>query len=386
MRMLHTADWHAGKKLGRIDRSHEFEEVFDELIAISVDQDVDLVVVAGDLFDRAAAPLDAIGLVVNTLLRLADGGRKVVAIPGNHDSPHLFEILAPLLEPRGIVIGSRIRRPEEGGIVKIPSRDGSVVASVGLFPFLHEAHVVDFMKDEQEWFKSYADKIRLISTAFSRAFDPKGVGIIAGHWFVENAMIGGGERKIHLGSQYAATSHSIPPGASYVALGHIHRAQAIGGSAVPSRYSGSLLALDFAERSYEKEVVIVDLEPGKPAKAESIPLRSGRKLVRVEGTLEELRTMAPSLQNAYLDVRVRTEGPVIGLSDQVREFLGGNVVLVQGIYERTSAPILTTDPSSTITERYAQFHASDSGHGVPAPQELIEQLREIEEEVLREAP
>ena len=96
MRILHTADWHVGKKLGRVDRRGEFEQAFDEIVAIARDQRVDLVIVAGDLLDRAIAPYDAISLVLDALRRLADAAGHVVVIAGNHDSVALLD--AYLLE------------------------------------------------------------------------------------------------------------------------------------------------------------------------------------------------------------------------------------------------------------------------------------------------
>ena len=384
MRFLHTADWHAGKKLGRIDRRAEFESALDEIEDIARNSKLDMALVSGDLFDRALPPLESLSLVIDALIRLADAAGTVVAIPGNHDSPALFEILGRVLEPKGVRIMHRINQPSEGGVIQVPSRDGSQLASVGGFPFLHEAQVVDFMKETDGWYGTYADKVRLISAALCAGFDPKGIGILVGHWFVEGAEVGGGERKIHLGQQYSATSQSIPAAASYVALGHIHRPQAIA-SQVPARYAGSILQLDFSERTHNKEVVVVEAVHGRPAKTTSMQLASGRKLVRVEDTIEGLESRVGELTGAYLDVRVKTEGPVFGLADRVRAFLP-DAVMVQAVYDRIdSTPALDRDPDSSLTDLYAEFHGSPLGHGVPAPAELLDAMRALEEEVLRAA-
>lgn len=380
MRFLHTGDWHIGKKLGRIDRSQEFADVLDEILAIARDSKVDTVLVAGDLFDRAAASLESIGVVIDALMRLASEGRTVVAMPGNHDSAQLFEILSPLLKSHRIRFVSRILRPELGGVIKVPSIDGDHAASVGVVPFLHEAQVVDFMKDVEDWYKGYAHRIRLIASAVCSGFDPDCVGILMGHWFVEGAEVGGGERQIHIGQQYAATSHSIPPSASYVALGHIHRPQQIANAAAPSWYSGSILQLDFGEM-HDKGVVVVDVEPGLPAKVEFIKLTSGKRLVRVENTIDGLMAMAPDLAGAYVDVRVKTDGPMFGLADQVREFLPG-AVMVQAIYDKIESEVAAIEERSII-DAYADYHSSLIGHGVAAPAELMSVLASLEEEVER---
>jgi DNA repair protein SbcD/Mre11 len=386
MRILHTADWHVGKRLGRIDRTAEFEQALDEIVEIARDRKVDLVVVAGDLLDRSMPPLDCIRLVIDALLRLADAAGRVVAIPGNHDSAALFALLAPLLAGRGVLLAPYIRRPDDGGVVTVPSRDGSELASVAMFPFLHEAQVVDFMQDDAEWFKGYADRVRGICGRLCGSFDARGIGILVGHYFVDGAELGGGERTIHVGRQYAATSQAIPPGAHYVALGHIHRPQEIPGAAVPARYSGSLLQLDFSERTHRKEVVVVEAVAGRRAKVASVQLRSGRSLVRVEDSLEALKADASRFGDAYLDVRVTTAGPVFGLSETVRSFLP-NAVFVQAVYERSPVEAeRAVRADRSLADTYAEYHTSASGHGVAAPDALLDTLRSLEEEVLRETP
>ena len=370
--------------------------MLDELIEIAKDQRVDAVLVAGDLWDRPLPPLDSMQLVISALIRLAEVAGHVVAIPGNHDSPALFAVLAPLLERYGVHLAPRIARPDDGGIVKIPSRDGSETACIATFPFLHEAFVIsDVLKESDDWFAladpgavigadRYADKVRRLSTALCSGFEPNGIGILMAHYFVDGAEIGGGERKIHLGEQYAATAQSIPPGAGYVALGHIHRPQGVEGAAVTARYCGSPLQLDFSERTHTKEAVIVDITAGSPAKVKTLPLRSGRKLIRVTDQLESLESRVAEFGDAYLDVRVQTSGPVFGLADQVRKFLP-NAVIVQAVYERLagSENLGATPMDSGIADLYAGYHLRQ--HGVEAAPELLDEVRMLEEEVQRAA-
>lgn len=384
MRFLHTADWHAGKKLGRIDRTPEFEAVFDEIVGIAKDQKVDAVLVSGDIFDRSIPPLDSLGLVIETFQRLADAGGRVIAMPGNHDSPALFDLLRPLLEPSGVVLVPRISRPNEGGIVKIASRDGSETADVAVFPFLHESQVVDFMDPSAEWFKTYAGRTGEIARRLCGAFQPGCVGILMAHFFVEGTEIAGDERKITIGKQYAATNQSLPPEAAYAALGHIHRPQPIPAAAAAARYSGSLLQLDFSERTHNKEVVVVDARSGTAAKARSIQLSSGRKLIRVTEDLETLQRMAEDFRDAYLDVRVKTSGPRFGLLDEVREFLP-NAVMVRAEYERTEGgDSKLSRPDASLSELYADYYRSV--YQVPAAEELLRVMRSLEQEVAHASP
>jgi exonuclease SbcD len=396
VRFLHTGDWHVGKKLGRISREVEFEAMLDELVAIAEDQKVDAVLVAGDLWDRAMPPLDSMRMVIDGLIRLAGVAGKVVAIPGNHDSSALFEVLAPLLEPRGVTLVPKLALPKDGGVVSIQSRDGSETASIAVFPFLHESIAIEDKLKSEDWFREvdphtligyerYSDRVRGICARLCETpFPGDGIGILMGHFFIDKAEIGGGERMIHLGEQYAATAQAIPPGPQYGALGHIHRPQNIEDAAVPTRYCGSPLQLDFSERSHEKQVVIVDIRPGLPAKVKTIALCAGRKLIRVKDELESLQKRVAEFGDAYLDVRVQTSGPVFGLADQVRKFLP-NAVMVQAVYDRLagSEEVVAKSLDGRITDLYAGYHLR--AHGVEPPAELIDELKTLEEEVQRAA-
>ena len=132
MKILHTSDWHIGKRLGRHDRMAEFRDVLGEVATVADEREVDLVLVSGDVFDRPIPPVDALALGIETLLRLAER-RPVVVVAGNHDSPDLFEALAPLLRPRGVHLMGAIKRPTEGALIG-PDVLG-VPAVVAGFPF-----------------------------------------------------------------------------------------------------------------------------------------------------------------------------------------------------------------------------------------------------------
>ena len=135
MRILHTSDWHIGRRLGRHDRTDETSEALDEVVRIAEEERVDLVVVSGDVFDRPVPPVEALSLGLGALLRLAKD-RPVVVVAGNHDSPELFDALAPLLRPRGVHAIGAIRSPDAGGLLG-PDELG-VAAVVAGFPFLRE--------------------------------------------------------------------------------------------------------------------------------------------------------------------------------------------------------------------------------------------------------
>ncbi|HVL63979.1 MAG TPA: exonuclease subunit SbcD [Actinomycetota bacterium] len=381
MRILHTADWHIGKKLGRFDRAAESEAVLDELVAVAQEGDVDLVIVAGDLFDRALPPFASMGLVLETLRRLADTGAQVVAIAGNHDSADLFRVLRPYLEPVGIHLADKARRPEEGGVVRIPARDGSHEAQVALFPFLHEAQAVDFLEAQDEWFKSYADRVRAINAHYAEWMDRNGRGrttdILVGHFMVDGAVPSGSERALHIGDAFMATRESLPSEVAYTALGHIHQCQEAPGAQTPSWFAGSLMQLDFGEAGQDKFVLMVEAPPGRPARVERVPLSAGRRLLRIEGRLDELRHRASELGDAILDVAVLTDGPVAGLADTVREFLP-NALYVRAEYER-AAEVASAREGMRLDELYAEYYRGTEG--VDPKDDLLEAFRSLVSQV-----
>lgn len=387
MRVLHTSDWHVGKKLGRYDRMEEVAEVLEEVVAIASAEDVDLVLVSGDLFDRPAPPLDGLKLVIDTLIALTNNGRRpVVAVAGNHDSGDLFEVLAPLVEPSGVYLVGDIKRPEDGGVVTLETRSGP--CAVACFPFLREGRVVDFMADKDSWYGTYADKIRNISSSYAQAAieaaGPDGIAMLMAHFMVTGVSIGGhgiprGERELHIGQAYAATEQAIPPTLHYVAMGHIHAPQKVPASPVPAEYAGSLLQLDFGESGEEKRVVIVDVAPGQRAETRNVPLTSGRPLVRAEGTWESLLER-DDLSEVFADLVVFTDGPDPGLADRARAAFPF-LVKVEARYEKEDVdrPIRTGVAWDVLFDDYMT-----QTHGVAPSDALSQAFREVHAEAQEE--
>ena len=383
MRILHTSDWHVGKRLGRYDRMDEYREVIAEVVAISNRESVDLVVHSGDLFDRPFPSVGALEVGLAGLVGLSNGGsRPVVAIAGNHDSPGLFEALAPFLRLQNIHIVGAIKRPDEGGVLDLQTPAGRVVVSC--FPFLREGRAFHVWEKAEEHYKHYADRLRSITEAYaSRATEVAAgdaVTILVAHFLVGGSKVHGhgaprGERELHMGETYAATPEAIPSGPQYVALGHIHAPQPVPGARVPAEYAGSLLELDFGEAGEQKRVVLVEAEPNVPAAVSSIPLEGGRRLVRASGSWESI-IARDDVREAYVDLTVETAGPDPGLADRARdefEFL----VKVRADYpqpegERSARAGLTLDAL------YATYF--EDREGTAADESLLEGFRTVMED------
>lgn len=386
MRVLHTSDWHVGKKLGRYDRTDEHRRAIDEVVRIADDEAVDVVLHSGDLFDRPLPPIEALDIALDGLVRLSDGGRRpVVAIAGNHDAPNLFEALAPYLRTVNVHLVGTIKRPEDGGVLDLATPGGRAVVSC--FPFLREGRAFEVWEPVAEHYQRYADRLRRISEAYSaHAVELAGrdaVPFLVAHFLVGGAKVHGhgaprGERELHMGEAYTATSESIPPGPQYVALGHIHAPQRVPGAQVPAEYAGSILELDFGEAGEEKRVVIVDVEPGRPAAVRSVPLSAGRRLLRPEGAWEDILAM-DGVYESYLDLTVHTAGPDPGLAERAfAEF--DHIVNLRADYPRPDRAHEERG-DRTLSQLFATYYAEREE--VEAPEALLAAFDEVLEEASR---
>jgi exonuclease SbcD len=325
MKVLHTSDWHVGRTIRGRSRADEHEAVLAEIAAVARDEAVDLVLVVGDVFDSAAPTAESERIAYAGLLQLAATGAEVVVVSGNHDNERRLQAVAPLLGLGKIVTRATFATAAEGGVVAGVTASGEPwrVATV---PFLSQRWVVraaDLLQfDADQHNGQYAARVARIVEALTAGFDTDSVNMVAAHLLIAGGVLGGGERAAHTIFDYAVSASAFPTTAHYVALGHLHRSQAIAGPC-PIRYSGSPLQLDFGETEDTKSVTLVSASPGRPAAVREIPLRAGRRLHTLRGSLAELEGLAPSGPPAdgpgdsWLRIVVR-ERPRLGLADEVR--------------------------------------------------------------------
>jgi len=340
--------------------------VLDELVRLAAQERVDAVLVAGDSFEQRVPSPDAQELFFATLIGLHEAGAQVVIIPGNHDSPALFRAFAPLLSRVGVRVVHEVKPPGQGGQVLVPSRDGRTSTVVACVPFVPERRFGDaaaLFEASENWPQAYSAGMSELLRAMTANFKPENVNVLMAHLFTDGATLGGGEREITIGADFAISPSRLPPTASYVALGHVHLAQTVKGSAAPARYAGSLLQLDFGETDQVKSVFVVETEPGAPAKVRQVPLAAGRKLVSIRGRIEDLIALAQPTGDAYLRVFVQTDGPVPGMGDRVREMLPNAVAVFleydRGEAEEASVPVLSLQPRDQFLAYYRKAHLAE---------------------------
>jgi exonuclease SbcD len=323
VRFLHTADWHVGKPLRGRSRMDEYAKALEQVAGIAVERKVDAVLVAGDVFDSPAPPPEAEKLVYDFFARLLPERIACVVIAGNHDHPKKLGALASLLEGLRIHVRPEVRPPAEGGVVRVPSRDGSEEAAIAVLPFVPERRIVDactVMDAEYKWYEAYSGRIEQLLAALARSLPPKAVSVILAHLLVDGARVGTGERELHLGEVYGVNPQQLPSSVQYIGLGHLHRPQEILAPA-KTLYAGSLIELDFGEKEQDKRVVVFEAKAGRPASVESVPLAAGRRLRDVALTLAEIEALSTEATGDFLRVKIMAEAPLPGLAERVKELL-----------------------------------------------------------------
>jgi exonuclease SbcD len=323
MKILHTSDWHVGKVLKGRDRHDEHRAVLGSLVQVARDEDVDVVLVAGDVFETAAPTAKAQGLVMRTLLALREDGRQVVMIAGNHDNAALLDaVYRPVLGELGLHVLGMPKRPDAGGLLALRTRSGEAF-NVAALPFLSHRYAVraaEIMLHEfAEHALDYAQRVSEIVRLLTQGFTADAVNLCMAHATLLGGRRGGGEREVQTSLDYELPASMFPATAHYVALGHLHRQQEIPGPC-PVFYSGSPLAIDFGEESNEPAALIVTAGPGIRADARPVPITGGRRLRTLRGTLDQVISEGEQAGDAYLRV-VLAESARAGLGDLVREKL-----------------------------------------------------------------
>ncbi len=335
VRILHTSDWHVGRTIRGRSRAGEHQDVLGEIARVAADRKVDLVLVAGDLFDAATPPPEAERIVYRALLDLANVA-PVVMVAGNHDHPSRLQAVAPLLELGRVAVGAVLERPDSGGVIEIPG----LPVRVALVPFVSQRAIVrieDLMtKAAAGHGGDYAERMRSVIELLCEGFTTETVNLVVGHVMVHGGVLGGGERSAHTIFEYSVPALAFPGHVSYVALGHLHRMQRVPGPA-PLWYSGSPLQLDFGETQDSKGLLVVDVEPGLPAKVEQVPLVSGRKLVKLVGTIDQVAEQAASHRDAWIQV-VLDEPSRAGLAEEVRNLIPGTIDVLVSPSSGVEAP------------------------------------------------
>ncbi|MFI1375963.1 exonuclease SbcCD subunit D [Streptomyces longwoodensis] len=282
MRILHTSDWHLGRQLHRVSLFKEQRAFLEHLLKTVREERVEAVAVAGDVFDRAIPPLDAIDHFNWILGQLADLGVPLVMISGNHDSPRRLGVNARLIERAGIYLRTGA---EDCARPAVLHDEHGPVAFYGLpylEPGLVQAHFAAQKPSHHAVLGVAMEQVRA-----DLATRPAGTrSVVLAHAFVTGADTSDSERDITAGGVPSVPA-SVFAGADYVALGHLHRCQKI---SERIRYSGSPLAYSFSEADHPKAMWLVDLGPDSTITAHKLLCPVPRPMRQMTGILQDLLT------------------------------------------------------------------------------------------------
>jgi len=315
LRILHTADWHIGRVFHGTSLLDDQARVLDEICDITRAFQPDCVVIAGDLYDRAVPPIEAVRLLDDVLRRFVlELGVDVVAIAGNHDSPERIGFAGHLLRHTRLHL---VAHPFDA-LSPIELLDAHGPCEILAVPFvepdflrrdlarLPDGALPETLHDRLSAVRTPSDALRFLVHAAPPVQQVKRRVVVA-HGSVYGALESDSERPIPGG---AVVDVGVFAGCAYVALGHHHRAQDIAGERV--RYSGSPLMYSFAEAGQPKSVTIVDIGADGELTREIVPLTRGRSLGVIEGTLAELlQAPDPTLADSYVKARLLDDGPVL---------------------------------------------------------------------------
>ncbi len=348
MKILHTADWHLGKRLQDFHRLQEQRDVLTEIVQAANREDVDLVLVAGDLFDTFNPDPQAEDLLYSTLKELTAGGRRVVvAIAGNHDNPDRIEAQDHFGRECGIIFAgfpktevrsyelscdAKLLRSAPGFIeLKLPRHEAPV--RILLTPYANESRMRSYFG-----MTGLDDQLRLSLTGHWASLadtymDDQGVNLLVAHLFV---MKRGGEQPeesddersiLQIGGASVVYTDMIPTQVQYTALGHLHRYQEMAGGPGRVVYSSSPLAYSFAEADQQKYIVLIEAEPGQAVIVTPIPLTTGKRLLRPRfKRVDEAVEWLQQNPNCYAEITLQT--PNYLTSDERRQLQRAHESLV----------------------------------------------------------
>ena len=331
MRILHTSDWHIGKRLSGRDRLDEQRAALDEIAAICDAEKVDLVLVAGDVFDTFLPSAEAEDAFYSAAKKIAGTDRCMLIISGNHDDNIRLTAATALSEELGIYVygnaghipklcGGRRVYPVEAGANHIVFRTGEEEVFFNVLPYPNETR----LKEDKNPDEKFLDKMVRWMNA-GQAENKKNLpSVFLSHLFIAGGSVSEGEREIDLGGARAVPLSALPP-CDYTALGHLHKRQSFKNNVV---YSGSILQYAFDEAGTKKSVVLFDIGKEGVKEMRRVELHAGKQLVRLQANgVSDAAELVRKYADCYIEPTIFLKEPL--LASQVRELREANPGIVQ---------------------------------------------------------
>ena len=375
MRIVHTADWHLGKTLYGKDRTEDEKKALSYLKEFIRENDIDLLVIAGDIFDKFIPSSRAEEVLVNFLVDVRKIGTKIVMIAGNHDNGLHFSSMSPIFRFADIHSFGKVSRNSHF-VFQTKSGESVFVAAI---PFIREAEVLDIEEydlPEHVTKAKYAEKMGNVFKWFEKRFIDDGINLVVTHLLIGGAHTSGTEHKFYLANSYAVPPLSLPETANYIAAGHIHKYQRIDNPS-PAYYSGSLFPLDFGEQD-EKGFIFLEVKPGlPPEKIEFVPVPH-RDLEVVDIEEDEIFSFIERYSgfDGYLKVNLDTKGKdARELIDRIKKALPQVIAIHTRMVEKKKKRTLEMDDILDPVRSYRSYYKEKKG--VEPDREIIEVFEKL---------
>ncbi|WP_127844893.1 exonuclease subunit SbcD [Psychroflexus aestuariivivens] len=299
MKILHTADWHIGKKLHKVDLHQDFSLFVDWLCEVIQNENIDVLLVSGDIFDFSNPSSESRTLYYQTLMKLKKFNLKIILTGGNHDSPNVLDAPKELLNQLDIHVIGRMPENVEDCLIPI-LKNNEVEIVVAAIPYLRSQDLKKQYKAED-----YDSKIEAIQHSIAYHFQetakvsktkfPDKPLLGMGHLYAVGVALSDSERDIQIGNLAGLEAKHFGNLYDYIALGHIHKPQKLNAK-TPIFYSGSPIPLSFSERKNDKRILIIDTETDFEPQSLSVPKFRNLKLIK--GNLDDIRTKLEQVENS----------------------------------------------------------------------------------------
>lgn len=405
MKIIHSSDWHIGKYLDNMSRIEEQEKFVEDFVSIVEEEDGDIVIIAGDVYDSYNPSSQAEALFYKTIKSLSNKGQRCVfIIAGNHDSPEKLESICPLVEDEGIIIlgypRSRARVGRYQGFEVLEGREGFTkirkngeIINIISLPYPSEKRLNDVFEgvsDISIMQKNYSSKVGEFFRNLENDYKEDEINIATAHIFVVGSSISDSERRIELGGSLLVEKDDLPKTSQYTALGHIHKPQRMS-KKYNAYYSGSPIQYSKNERESSKSVNVVELSPQKEAIVSTRYLKNYRpiQVFKCNG-LEEAMAVVEEFgdKDIYSYFEITTD-ETIDL-ETIKKIKNGmkNVMEIRPIYvssdDKSQKEVVEINRAN-IEEYFIDFYKKNNEGILPSEEVVDLFLKYISEDEIDEA-
>lgn len=375
MKLIHLSDLHLGKRVNDFPMLEDQAYILDRVLEIAGEEQPDAVLIAGDVYDKTVPSAEAVALLDGFLVKLADRSLPVLLISGNHDSPERLAFANRLMEGRGVYIAPVYH----GEVSPVTLEDDRGPVDFWLLPFLRPAHIRRFFPEEGV--ESFTDA--MACAIRHMPLDPARRNVLVTHQFVTGAARCESEEVSVGGADNVDASVFAP--FDYVALGHLHGPQNVGGERI--RYCGTPLKYSFSEAGHQKSVTIVELGEKGSLEVRAVPLLPKRDMVELRGSFAQLKS--PEFygqvdRDAYVRVILTDENDIYDAMGQLRPVYPNLMALdYDNLRTRSGAVVLEeADVKRDPLELFADFYQQQNHQPMSEEQRryLTELLETIQEE------